>query len=269
MNDDLILDVHTLFGPTPPRGKGHPLVELQAQLAQKGVKGAVTLSTRAIYYDAVSGNRETHEACAAGDGFFLPADILDPRVPHPLDCIQEDSRIIVVMPATQQWPMHYTPFLYTLRGLVNTGRARTLWWETARAGDATAIFDILEQTRYPAPIILGGVSGLNLRETLLVAKRDTRMMICTDSLSGVGEIQSALEIMGPNRILFGSGAPICSISAATRVIEVANLPDEARKLILAGNVRELLRRPNSPAGAAAPATPPAQAATQQEGTPTQ
>ena len=82
MPDPLILDAFTLFGPVPPRAASQPGTDELIELMDRhGVAGAITTSTRGLYYSAPAGNRETAALCQEAGGALQPAAILDPRLP--------------------------------------------------------------------------------------------------------------------------------------------------------------------------------------------
>ena len=84
-----IFDIYTLFGPVPPRGGDEGTDRLRALLDRHGVRAAATVSTHALYHDALLGNRETRDACAAAPGVAGTSDALvcpiELGLRHPLE----------------------------------------------------------------------------------------------------------------------------------------------------------------------------------------
>ena len=238
---DVILDMFTLFGPVPPRPGEHGVEPLQALLQKHSVMGAVTLSTRGLYHSASAGNRETIQLCANAGGALLPAVVLDPRQPQVLQTIA-GARMLCLMPATQKWPMLYSPLTDLLRSLSSAGDAANLplWIEVSRPGDATSLAAELKEAGYAGPIILGSVAGDNLIEAISVARADNRFHIATDGLRGIGEIAAAASAIGAARVVFASGAPAQSLSGAKAMVSGAEISDADREAILSGNARRLL-----------------------------
>ena len=223
-----------------PSGTG----ALLAAMEHHGVNTSVALSTRAVYFDAAEGNRETKQEAASSDGKLIPAAVLDPRRPSP-ERTGGGARVLVLLPGLQRYPLPYTPLTELLRTLAQLGGAAAaaipIWWEASRAGDATAILATLKETSYPAPIILGGVSGDNLMEALAAAKvLPDQVHIATNGLRGIGEVSQAVAMVGAQRVVFASGAPNRSLGAAIATIHQAALSPEEMALVLGGNARRLL-----------------------------
>lgn len=240
---DFVLDMFTLFGPVPPRGGETGTARLQALLERHDIAGAVTLSTRGLYHSAAAGNRETIALCAEAGPKLAPAVVLDPRQPGAERTIA-GGRVLCLLPDTQRWPALFAPAADLLRSLVAAGGSATanlpLWWEAARPGDATAIAQTLRETGYPAPVILGGVTGECLYEAIVAAKGNDRLFIATNGLQGIGEVKTAVDAIGANRVVFGSGAPARSLGSALALVRSAGLSPDAQAAVFGGNARKLL-----------------------------
>jgi hypothetical protein len=239
---DLILDVHTLFGPVPPRGAEDGVNHLLELLDRHNVAGAVTLSTRGLFYSASAGNRETIYYCEKSGNRLLPAAVVDPRSPSAPTAVR-GARLLCFLPATQNWPIVYAP----LRDLLQTFLAKggstpnvPAFWEASRVGDATAIAQLLKETDYPAPVLLGSVNGATLMEAVSVARANPRIHVVTNEMRGLGEVAFAVEKIGSERVLFGSGAPNRSLGSAAALVRAAGLSPEEEALIFNGNARRLL-----------------------------
>ncbi len=245
---DVVLDMFTLFGPVPPRPGEHGVEPLLAVLQKHGVAGAVTLSTRGLYYSASAGNRETIHLCTQAGGALLPACVLDPRQPQVLQTIM-GAKMLCLLPATQKWPMLYAPLTDMLRAVAQSPDAANLplWIEVSRPGDGTALAAELRETGYSGPVIMGSVIGENLIEAIAVARADNRVFIATDGLRGIGEIAAAVGAIGASRVVFASGAPVQALGAALAMVAAAEISDSDREAILNGNARRLLSGRNATA----------------------
>lgn len=250
-----ILDLFTLIGPVPPHAPtGSGPQELRELLTRYGVSGAVTISTRSIYYDAATGNEEARTVCASdGGGALLPGAVLDPRQPRPETTIT-GSRLLYLMPTTQGWPTAFAPVDLLLRHLAAANVSIPLWWEVHGCGDATAAANLLRAANYTGAVILGGVTGsAGLVEAITVAGTSDRIFIATDSLRGVGQVELAARALGPQRVVFASGAPAVSLRSALALVRLANLGPENEEMVFSGNARRIL-------GSGSPATATAAAA---------
>jgi hypothetical protein len=241
---EFVFDMFTLFGPVPPRGGETGTGTLQALLQRHGVAGAVTLSTRGLYHSAAAGNRETIALCAEAGGRLLPAAVLDPRQPRVLETVA-GARVLCLLPATQHWPLTYAPLADLLKALGESDAvapSTPIWCEASRAGDATGLAAVLRETNYPAPVILGAVSGDDLLEATSVARDDPKIHIATDCLRGVGEVALAVASVGPQRVVFASEAPARSLGSAIALVRQAGLTPGDAAMVLGENARRLLNR---------------------------
>ncbi len=238
-----IFDFHTLFGPVPPRASEPGTTRLQTLLTQHGVSGAVALSTRGAYHNAHAGNRETLALCQqVTDGSLIPAAVLDPRLPQPNQSIA-GARVLCLLPAMQKWPLDFDPLCDALETLMQTAGVANipLWWEAARMGDATQIARTVRDTKYPAPVVLGGVTGDTLVEALSVARSSNQFFVATNGLRGIGEVGMAATAIGAGRVVYASSAPARSMGAALALVEQAGLSQADADLVLGGNARKLLK----------------------------
>lgn len=237
----LILDIHTVFGPVPPRGVAEAgTVRLQSLLARHGVAGAVTLSTRGLYHSAAAGNRETAALCQEAGGALQPAAVLDPRQPNAAQSLS-GARMICVMACTQAWPVRYAPLVNELKTLAGAGTRVPLFWEASCLGDATAAVELLGASGYAGPVVFGSVNAETLSEAVTVAASDERLFVATNGLRGVGEVAYAVSALGASRVVFGSGAPAArTMGGALGLVRVAGLSDADADLVLGGNAKRLL-----------------------------
>ncbi len=237
---EAIFDLCTFFG-TPSAEGGTGIASLITLLDRHRVSNAATLSTRALHYAAGEGNRETATACAA-EPRLAPAFVLDPRTPAAAALhVPEGAALLGFFPATQNWPTDYAP----VRGMLRSLAARAsipLLWEARRPGDATAVLSLVQDTGYTGPILLSGVSGeATLTEAVAVARESDAVYITTNGLRGIGEVAYVVGALGAGRVVFGSGAPVCSLGAALALIRHAGLTEEDRRQVLGENARRLLK----------------------------
>lgn len=243
---DLILDLFTVFGPVPPRGADQGTQKLRALMTRHSVAGAVTLSTRGLYHSAHAGNRETQALCAEGGSTLLPAALLDPRLGDPLTNIS-GARMHCLLPATQGWPVAYAPLADLLRHLTEADAQTPLYFEASRTGDATLFGTLIREAYRTSPIILGGLNTDTLMEAISLARGHSSFYLATSGLRGIGEIQAAVNAVGPERVVFASGAPIRSLGAALALHHHAGLAPDILAQVMGLNAKNLMM-PARPAG---------------------
>ncbi|MDX1931881.1 MAG: amidohydrolase family protein [Capsulimonadales bacterium] len=239
---EIVFDMHTLFGPVPPRGVETGMPRLIELLKRDGVAGAVTLSTRGLYHSAAAGNRETLEVCRQNQNLFLPAALLDPRQPDVVRTL-EGARLLCLMPTAQRWPIAFYPLCEMLTEVMRSGTATArlpLWCQCSRPGDATAFDTLFEKVGLTSVVIFGSIGGEALTEAVSLARRNPRYHIATNGLRGMGEIATAAAAIGADRIVFGSSAPARSLGAALSLVRYSGLTPADRALVFGGNARRLL-----------------------------
>lgn len=235
-----IFDLFTLFGLVPPQGSPEPGAKrLREMMARYGVGAAVTVSTRAVFFDAVTGNEEMRRLCAEAGMNLTPGAVLDPRLPR-AETFATGARLLCLLPETQRWPTDFAPVNALLRRLSGAGPALPILWEVSRPGDATIADRFLRESGYAGSVVFAGVTGTGLVEALTVAAGSERYLLATNGLRGIGEVELAVQALGPQRVLFASGAPALSLGAAVALIRQARLGPENEALVLGENARRLL-----------------------------
>ena len=237
-----IRDVNTIFGFWASRPIDVSIAVLCEILDKHAVARAATLSTVGVFVDSRRGNDVTWQA-AAEEPRLLPVGTVDPR--GGLRCIEEMAeraeqgfRLFALFPQTQGWSLDDACFAEALRMAGQTGAIVMV--EAERQGAATLITRIAEACK--ARVILSGVGNHNLGESLLVMKNAPDIFIETHQLTSADGIELALEEVGADRILFGSGAPLKYFSSAFLRVQFADLSAGDRDAILGGNFARLLEQ---------------------------
>jgi hypothetical protein len=233
-----ILDMFALFGPVPPRGKEEGTKPLLAAMTQYGVVGAVALSTRSIYYSASAGNRETQAQCEASGQVLQPMGLIDPRQVGGATGAA-GAKVLCILPTTQHWPLNLISLTTALKELVPA--KLPLFVETGKLGEATLAAQVLESVGWTAPVILGGVNYESAAEAFAIIKERPSYYLATNGLIGIGEIATAVEQVGADKVVFASGAiSHAPMGAMVRLIHAAHLSDMDRTKVLSANAKRLL-----------------------------
>jgi len=238
-----ILDADTLFGAWPLRRVDLSLNRLLETLRQNKVRRALTLSTAGIFYDFRRGNEETVAACRQNADLLFPTATLDPRVgPQGEEEIakrlQQNIRIFRFFPQYQGWPLDFLPFRELLRRL-NEGEAVAMVPVT-ELGHLSTLLRSLEGLSLP--VLLTDITPSLLGELLVAARAYPRLYVLTRCLTAPEHLVWLCEQIGPERLLFGSQAPLYYFSSALLPVLSSPLPEETRQRILGGNLLHLLRR---------------------------
>ncbi len=113
---------------------------------------------------------------------------------------------------------------------------------TQYAGESTPL-DLVELAhRHPqTPLICGHAGGTwELGIRAIRATRTIYLEIAGSDPTN-GFIEMAVRELGPSRIVYGSDAGGRSFASQLAKVEGADIPDQARRLILGGNLRRLLQ----------------------------
>ena len=105
--------------------------------------------------------------------------------------------------------------------------------------------------RFPTTSILmthGGqinISGLGQFDAIEVLRRRSNVSIETSGVYRQDFLEDVARELGPERLLFGSNSPRMDLRLEIERVRWANLPNDARQLILAENARQLFRLSSS------------------------
>jgi predicted TIM-barrel fold metal-dependent hydrolase len=238
---DDILDINTLFGPLPIASADLNVDALLTLMRQHNVGTACTLSTLGVLLDPAIGNAATRAACSEHPE-LLPVATLNPKLylgdAAAVQQLKADGfRIVRFSPYLQGWPIEYAPFRAIVRALEPTGLP--IMVTVNELGEISDLLDFLEG--YPAPVILSKVDDNLLSEAIAALLLRANWHIETSYLLGAGNIKTVTDTVGVERVLFGTRAPTMPIASALHALNVAGLPDEARRQILAANAKRILQ----------------------------
>jgi len=109
-------------------------------------------------------------------------------------------------------------------------------------GESTPMDFVELALRHPQAALICGHTGGDWEQALRMIR--PLQHVCAD-LAGsdptAGFTEMAVRELGPERVLYGSDVPGRSFSSQVAKVLGAEIPDAARKLILAGNLMRLLR----------------------------
>jgi len=95
--------------------------------------------------------------------------------------------------------------------------------------------------RHPHAIFLCGHAGGNWLVGLRQVRTSKNVYIETGGTDPtVGFLESAVRILGPTRVVFGSDAPGRSFASQVAKVVAADISEENKRLVLGGNLRRLL-----------------------------
>ncbi len=92
-----------------------------------------------------------------------------------------------------------------------------------------------------AHIILGHMGGyFHVEEAIETAARIPNLLLETSAMPYPDMIRRAVDVLGPERVLFASDGPGCSPRLEVRKVDLAGLSETERELVFHGNIERLL-----------------------------
>lgn len=232
-----IMDLDMLAGSWPIRPADISLRQLLELMAQHDVAQGCVASARGIFYDDLAGNRETLAWCAA-EPRLVPVGTIDLR--RFVGYRDEIRRLTAagvklwrLFPEHQGWSFDHAPFRRVLSALEDAGAVLFVYGQPSAVAAATAGAQV--------PVILGA-HFYQAADILALMEEGTRFYLSTRQLHGPGILEMLVAELGPQRLIFGSGAPLFAPGAALKLVAAAGLEPSARQAILGGNLRRLLGR---------------------------
>lgn len=237
---DDIVDINTLFGPLPFASTDLTVDDLLTLMQKHKIASACTLSTLGLLLDPTIGNSATRAACSEHPE-LLPVATLNPLMyfgdTAAVQRLRADGfRLVRLFPTEQGWPVGFGPFRALLPSLAENGLP--LMVNAERPGQITELLAALAD--YPAPVILAGVEIGTLAEAIVALQQRPNWHVETSRLLGAGCIRYFVDAVGVERLLFGTSAPAQPVAGVLYTLNLAGLPEESRRQVLAGNARRIL-----------------------------
>jgi len=236
-----IIDAATCIGTRPEDERALDVATLLHEMDRVGVAEALCTHFCALRYHARTGNAALGELCRKEPRLHAVA-IINPspylgvaeEITH---CAQEGFAGFRFVPHAQGWSLEGEPFRAALEAVAATGLPLAV--ELSASGDATRLARTVEGLGVPA--ILADVTYSTLGEAVMVMKRHANLYLEAHRLVTPGVMELLVSELGPERLLFASGAPFWEIVPTLSIIREADLPEEAKRDILGDNARRLFK----------------------------
>ncbi len=230
-----IMDLDAIAGVWPLRRADISTGRLLAMMDQHGVARSCVVSARGIFYDDLDGNSETLAWCAA-EPRLIPVGTIDLR--RFIGYRAEIARLTAagvklwrLFPEHQGWPYDMAGFRRVLAALEGAGAVLFISGQPSASARATA------GARLP---IIAGAHFNQMGDLLAVLEEGANLHLSTQHLHGPGALETLAEIVGTDRLIFGSGAPLSASGSALKRITTSDLSPVRQAAILGGNLRRLL-----------------------------
>lgn len=236
-----IIDANTIFGPWPIVRADMPVERLVKALQGHGVVKSLALSTVGVLHNYGDGNAETLKLCADQQGTLIPAATIDPRGYFGTQglaakLVEQGFRMFRFFPLQQEWSLDHAAFCDLLDDMdpLNV----PIMVQARESGCPSSLMRVLPGKK--STFILEGVSFENMAEAIAVMRKFPNVACDTRELRVPGALRFLVDQVGADRVLFGSGCLRSSLAAALGYVMDAEIPDDAKAAIFAGNIKRLL-----------------------------
>lgn len=235
-----IIDANTLFGFWPKRNVDGSIPKLIDLMDKRGISQALTCSINGFTYDFREGNDQTRDVCSQSNGRLIPVATINPQkyfeVMEEVDRVRElGFKVVRFFPAEQEWSVTQRHFAKLLKRLAETALVLMI----PSTEGITAIADVTGGMNN-AVVIETVRAYPHLAELIVSAQENPNLFIETHSIGTMDFIEVLVGEVGKERLVFGSCAPLHSISASLLPVENANIDDRAKEMILSKNIQRLL-----------------------------
>lgn len=259
----MTIDGFTLFGSWPGLPYDHPVEHLMSGLERFRMERACTLSSKGIFFDAMTGNEATWAACQQ-DARLIPIGTADPRnngLDHVDYCKQRGFKLMALFPVTQGWSFESITARMVLRRIADIGVPVLI--EASRDGDVTRVMSAAQGLGIPiilldvsVPTMAEAIALLRsmpnskhpymdalrapISEALNILKGGPDVYLATRLLCGGDSLEYLTNTVGADRLIFTSRYPISCFSSPFLTAKFADIIEEDRAAIMGGNMARLL-----------------------------
>lgn len=237
-----IVDCNTWVGFYPRQAIDLTPQTLLTLMRRYSVARSLFVHTTAVFYDAKTGNDLAVQVARESGGLLLPVAVLNPM--HYLGMIEEVERrlqqgfrLFRFFPHLQGWRPTVAPFRELVHQLNERGVPFLI--ECHQVGWVTEIAEVVRDIS--VPVILTDIRDENLGEALCVLKSVPNLHIETSQLTQPYGYETAIEGVGAERLVFGSGAPLHYFASALFPLLHSGLSDEDKRKVLVDNLRRIVQ----------------------------
>ncbi len=236
-----IVDANTVFGPWPIVRAEMPVDRLVKALKSHEVSQSLALSTVGLLHNHGDGNAETLRLCNEQQGALIPVATIDPRgyfgaAGMVAKLVESGFKMFRFFPLLQDWSLDHAAFCDLLDEIEPANVPVMV--QAKDSGCPSALRRVLDGRK--TTFILEGISFENMAEAISVMRKYPNVACDTRELKVPGALRFLVDQIGSDRIIFGSGCLRSSLAAALGYITDAEITDDAKAAILAGNIKRLL-----------------------------
>ncbi len=243
----ILVDFVTAFSPHPIAEPDSSLAELLEQLDAQNTTLALATSRRGLLHQVNSEAIDETLEFTAKYPRLLPVGTLDPRRylgwrEDLRRCVEGGCVAIRFAPGRQSWSPDTLLFEKMVETIASSKLPIIVDFDGAGLEASTWIRHIAAATHgHGVPAVLNEV-GYQLTGELLTVMHDYSNVYATiRKLSLAGNLENAVAEGLVDRFVFGSNAPKHSTRALLNQVLMAQIPDQAKQAVLAGNALRLLQ----------------------------
>lgn len=209
-----------------------------------GITQALAYHSTALQTNMMEGNLQLVEEIA-NDPHWLPQWIVMPGVWDDFWSAEDlftrmknaDVRSVRMVPKTQNYSLRPFSVGELMNGLME--RQIPIFIDRKEFDSTDNVYDFCQA--FPqAKLIVTATSYGELRRWIPILEHCPNLRLETSSLIVHNGIREICRHLGAQRLIFGSGAPENSITAAFSLIRYADISEEEMQLIASGNLKKLL-----------------------------
>lgn len=237
------IDCHVYLEGSILPGINQSAAQLEELLTIRGIDHAILISTRAVKLDPLTGNRILKSMIEQTPGLYgclaTHVNRQDSSVTAVRDLLGSRRFLSVLLtdddPARPLHPAITDEILNSCRRF-----QKPIYLNTPNAACVLAGMELAKRYSMHRFVFLG-MGGENWRDAIEAAHLTSNIFLETSGALDLVRIPSAIESIGPHRILFGSGLPALDPAAALGLLEDSNISASNRRRILYENAAKLFR----------------------------
>jgi hypothetical protein len=239
-----LIDVHAHTGAMPLTTFATGAADLERMEAEAGVVKAVVSSARAVFYEMVTGNRETFDLTRTSPMLYMYIYVDPHRPDESLAEIEKYAGLPHVAGIKSRSDYHGLPadcdeYLRIYKAAVR--HELPMLMHAFGAGTVKECVRAAEKTGLR--MILGHMGGPEWRQAVDAAKDSKHVWLdACASMNDYDKIGYALDVVGPGRIVFGSDAVLINPWWTLSMFESAGLADAEKQAIYHDNALGIFGR---------------------------
>jgi len=237
----LIIDAHAHIGKLSPIDREVDAEFIMKVINRLGVDKICVSSSKALFYNFFEGNQDVLKAVKQFPDRILGYSVINPR--YGIKAMKEFERCIGegMIGLKLHGPLHMYPIdepaVYPL--IENAIKFKVPILIHAEIDEINHLAEVFPE----ATIIMAHMgAGGDYLNGLWIAKKHENIIVDTcSSTIDAGMVERAVEIIGADRIVYGSDIPWLDPYTQMAKVTTAKIKDEDKRLILGENMARLLR----------------------------